>query len=99
MAQPAVKVLDVAIDERNLEPRTFYVPGNEPVQFVVHNRTARRYEFVIPQANYQIADILPGQTKEATFTFVNVGTFDVICRCAEGAQYNFTGQLIVQVLY
>lgn len=99
MVQPAVKVLDVTIDERGMEPRTFYVPGNEPVRFVVHNRTGRRYEFAIPSANYQINDVLPGQTQEATFTFVNVGTFDVVCRSAEGAQNTFNGQLVVQVLY
>lgn len=99
MVQPSVKVINLAITSQGLEPRTLAVPGNEPVRFVVQNRTGNKYQFAIPAANYRIDDILPGQTREATFTFVNVGTFEIDCRPPSANEPTFHGQLMVQVLY
>lgn len=99
MVQPAVKVLNVTINEQGVDPQTLYAPGNEPIRFVVQNRTGRPYEFAIPAADYRIADVPPGQTRDATFTFVNVGTFDVVCRPTGGSGPTLQGHLVVQVLY
>lgn len=99
MVQPAVKVINLSITDQGLEPKQLFAPGNEPIRFVVQNRTARKYQFAIPSGNYRINDILPGETKEATFTFVNVGHFEVFCRPPEGSEPTFRGDLDVQVLY
>jgi hypothetical protein len=99
MVQPAVKVLNIAITPQGLEPRTVAAPVNEPIRFVVENRTGSFYQFAIPAADYRIDNILPGQTREATFTFVDVGTLEIDCRPPNAAQPTFHGQLTLQALY
>ncbi|HEX5415597.1 MAG TPA: cupredoxin domain-containing protein [Chloroflexota bacterium] len=80
MVQPAVRVVRVTLTDNAIEPREIYVPANYPIRFSVQNQGGTERQFAIPHAKYSLDNILPGQTREATWTFVDVGQFEMVSR-------------------
>ena len=78
MVQPAVRVVRVTLTDNSIEPREIYVPANYPIRFVVENKGGNEHQLAIPRARYSLDNILPGQTRDVTWTFVDVGQFDVV---------------------
>ena len=78
MVQPAVRVVRVTLTDNAIEPREIYVPANYPIRFVVENKGGKEHQLAIPAARYSLDNIIPGQTQTATWTFVDVGRFEIL---------------------
>jgi heme/copper-type cytochrome/quinol oxidase subunit 2 len=98
MAQPAVRTVDVTLTDDRIEPRQIWVPANYPVRFVVENKGGRSHQFMIPSRGYGIQEVLPGQTREAVFTFVDVGTFEIVSCDDDDQTHGLRAELVVQNL-
>lgn len=100
MAQEqAVKTIDVRVTESGMEPRTITIPPNYPIRFVIQNATSQNQQFRIPACDYGIDQILPGQTREVTWTFVNVGRFEIVSGSGNAAGAGPRGELVIQAAY
>ena len=96
MAQPAVRVVNVTLSDNAIEPRTIMAPANYPIQFVVRNTGSCKHQLVSPSIPGFSIDVLPGQTCVDTFTFVNVGTFEVLSCDDDDAQHGLRGELVIE---
>lgn len=99
MAQPAVRTINVTLEDHGIEPRIVRVPANYPIRFVVHNAGACSHQYAAPAIPGFSIDVLPGQTTTETFTFVNVGRFEVVSNDDDDQQHGLRGELIVEALY
>ncbi len=95
MVQPAVRTIRVTLSDQAIEPHLIQVPANYPIKFVVENRGGSTHQFAIPRAGYSV-DVLPGQTCEVTWTFVDVGRFEVVSAADRDRQRGLKGELVVE---
>ena len=72
------------------------VPANNPIQFVVRNTGSCKHQLVSPSIPGFSIDVLHGQTCVDTFTFVNVGTFEVLSCDDDDAQHGLRGELVIE---
>jgi|GEM_PF-4114219 len=98
MVQPAVRVMRVTLTDNAIEPREIFVPANSPIRFVVENQGSREHQFAIPGANYSLDKVIPGQTQTATWTFVDVGQFEVVSKNDRDQENGMRALLIVENL-
>lgn len=98
MAQPAVRVVRVTLTDNAIEPRQIYIPSNYPIRFVVENKGGREHQFAIPQAQYSLDNILPGQTREVIWTFVNVGHYEIVSCFDQDQSHGLRAELIIDAL-
>jgi hypothetical protein len=52
---------------------------------------------MIPAARYSV-DVLPGQTRDVVWTFVDVGRFEMVSRYDDDERRGLKGELIVETL-
>lgn len=99
MAQPAVRVVNITLNDNAIEPRVVRVPANYPIKFVVYNGGARAHQYAVPAVPDFSIDVLPGQTATSTFTFLNVGEFPAVSNDDDDQARGLRGELIVEALY
>lgn len=99
MVQEAVRVVNVTLTDNSIEPRVVEIPANYPIKFVVRNAGASRHQYAAPGIPGFSVDVLPGQTTIETFTFVNVGRFEVVSNEDEDQKHGLRAELIVEALY
>jgi heme/copper-type cytochrome/quinol oxidase subunit 2 len=99
MVQEAVRVVNITLTDNSIEPRVVEVPANYPIKFVVRNAGACRHQYALPGIPEFSIDVLPGQTATETFTFVNVGRFEVVSNEDEDQKHGLRGELIVEALF
>lgn len=99
MVQEAVRVVNVTLTDNSIEPRVVMVPANYPIKFVVRNAGSCPHQFAVPAVPGFSIDVLPGQTTTETFTFVNVGQFEVVSNDDDDQKHGLRGELIVEALY
>ena len=97
MAQPAIRSVRVTLSDNGMEPHEIQVPANYPIRFSVDNIGAQIHQLMIPQARYSV-DVLPGQTRDVVWTFVDVGRFEMVSRYDDDERRGLKGELIVETL-
>lgn len=99
MVQEVVRVVNITLTDNSIEPRVVEVPANYPIKFVVHNAGACRHQYTAPGIPEFGIDVLPGQTATETFTFVNVGRFEIVSNEDEDQKHGLRGELVVEALF
>ncbi|HVB96109.1 MAG TPA: cupredoxin domain-containing protein [Chloroflexota bacterium] len=98
MVQEAVRVVNVTLSDDAIEPRTVLVPADYPVKFIVCNTGAGQHQLTAEGIPDFSIDVLPGQTRMVTFTFVSVGRFALLSKFDDDSQHGLRGELIIQTL-
>ncbi|HUX88788.1 MAG TPA: cupredoxin domain-containing protein [Chloroflexota bacterium] len=98
MVQEAVRVVNVTLTDNAIEPRTILVPADFPIRFVVRNTGACQHQLAAEGIPEFSIDVLPGQTRMVTFTFVSLGQFPLVSKFDDDAQHGLRGELIIQTL-
>jgi uncharacterized cupredoxin-like copper-binding protein len=97
MVQPAVRTIKVTLSDNAIEPHLIEVPADYPIRFSISNVGSTRHEFAIPHEDYSV-DLLPGQSTDVTWTFVDVGRFEVVSRDDDDREHGLRGEIEVQTL-
>jgi uncharacterized cupredoxin-like copper-binding protein len=97
MVQPAIRTIRVTLTDDAIEPRSIMVPADFPIRFVITNAGSREHEFAIPHEDYS-ADLLPGETREVTWTLVGEGTFEIVSRDDDDAAHGLKGKITVEAV-
>ncbi len=96
-SQPAVRTVPVSLSDNAIDPSQILIPANYPIRFVVSNVGSKRHNLTIPHAYYAV-DLLPGQSREVIWTFVDVGTFPMFSDDDDDAVRGLRGELVVDSL-
>jgi heme/copper-type cytochrome/quinol oxidase subunit 2 len=96
-AQPAIRTVRVRLTDTAIEPNVVQVPADYPIRFIVTNAGSNNHQLAFPHAQYAV-DVLPGQTSQAVWTFVDVGEFDMCSLDDDDAQRGLKGRIIIETL-
>src|SRR5258708_17195197 len=97
MVKPAIRSVRGIRSDDSLEPHEIDVPANYPIRFNVQNVGSQVHQFMIPAEDYSV-DVLPGQTCDVVWTFVNVGRFEIVSRYDDDVRHGLKGELFVETL-
>lgn len=88
--------IEIELVDHKFVPDRIELDQHTKVTFVLINRGAEVHEFAIGYYALEVEEILPGQTKELTFTTIDAGEFEIACHYPGHYEVGMFGTLVVK---